>query len=88
MTFRPTYTDSQFTKISIDKFIEKFKADNPKEDTITLRKSLLHFKKLKAEGATCDCGNSIWIIGSAFSGRTCFTCLAGVSHCSDDYEIK
>jgi len=40
------------------------------------------------QGARCDCGNPIWVIGSAFSGFDgCFTCITGEACPEDDYEI-
>jgi len=78
----------KFAKISVDDFIEKYKMNNPKEDIKKLRNDLLHFRKLKREGVKCNCGDTIWVIGSAISGKGCFTCITGESDFSDDYEIK
>jgi len=76
-----------FTPITIDKFLVKHLKANPEWDAASLKKDLSYFKKLKTDGALCDCGNSIWIIGSAFSGKGCFTCITGEADISDDYEI-
>jgi hypothetical protein len=88
MTFRPTFETYKFTKISVDNFIEKYKMNNPKEDLKQLRNDLLYFKQMKSEGAKCTCGNPIWVIGSAISGKGCFTCITGESDFSNDYEIE
>lgn len=87
MTFKPKFAGYAFVAISIDKFLEKYKRNNPKEDLKNLRTRLEHFKKLKQKGEECNCGNPIWIIDSAIAGKGCFTCITGESDCSDDYEI-
>lgn len=38
-------------------------------------------------GTRCDCGEPIWVIGSAEAGLMCFTCITGSTDCSEDYEI-
>ena len=88
MNFKPKFANIDFKKISIDKFLEKYKFSNPKEDINKLKNSIIHLKQLKAEGVKCNCGNSIWIIGSAISGKGCFTCITGESDYSNDYEIE
>lgn len=88
MNFKPKFANHQFTKISVDSFIEKYKINNPKEDLMKLRNDILYFRQLKIEGVNCNCGNSIWVIGSAISGKGCFTCITGESDCSNDYEIE
>lgn len=45
------------------------------------------FKSYK-NGKRCNCGNDIWVIGSAFVGNSCFTCITGESYPTDDYELK
>ena len=87
MSTQPKYTNQNFAHISIDNFLRKHNKCNKTEDK-TLKERLLHFKKLKLAGATCECGNEIWIIGSALSAKTCFTCLTGESDPSNDYEIE
>jgi hypothetical protein len=43
-------------------------------------------KAFKA-GERCDCGEPIWVIGSAVAGHMCFTCITGSANDSEDYEI-
>lgn len=88
MSFRSKPSKRTFTKISINKYVILHKKSNPGTDVAVLKKSLAHFRKLKSEGQTCDCGNPIWIIGSAIAGMACFTCITGESAPCDDYEIK
>ena len=35
----------------------------------------------------CECGEPIWVIGSAVAGHACFTCITGEATPSGDYEI-
>ena len=88
MTFKPQFSGYKFTKISVDAFIKEYKKNNPQEDLTKLRKDLFYFRQLKKEGSKCDCGNPLWVIGSAISGKGCFTCITGETDCSDDYEIE
>ncbi len=77
-----------FTPISIENFIKSFIKDNPKEDPKELRKRLQEALKDYKNGETCDCGNKIWVIGSACVGNGCFTCITGEGCPDDDYEIE
>lgn len=79
---------SGFQKISIDEFVAKTIKSNPGLNENELKKGLLEFKKRKMQGELCDCGNHIWIIGSAIVGKACFTCITGESDCSEDFEIE
>lgn len=88
MTFKPQFAGYKFTKISVDAFIEKYKTDNPQEDLTKLRKDIFYCRQLKKDGSKCDCGNPLWVIGSAISGKGCFTCITGETDFSDDYEIE
>jgi len=76
-----------FAPISLDKFIKKHLERNPSENESNLRNllntALADYKK----GVKCSCGNDIWVIGSAFAGNTCFTCLTGESMPDSDFEI-
>lgn len=76
-----------FVSISIDTYIKKHLVNNPSEDEKDLKKrlnsALVDFKN----GVKCSCGNDIWVIGSAFVGNSCFTCITGESYPDKDYEI-
>jgi hypothetical protein len=88
MNFNPDTSTGKFRPISVDKFVDLYYENNPDTDTNDLRKNLNHFKTLKLQGHKCDCGNPIWIIGSAISGQGCFTCITGETDNSNDYEIN
>ncbi|MGH8628578.1 MAG: hypothetical protein ACREYC_26035 [Gammaproteobacteria bacterium] len=48
-------------------------ADNRRDLVVRLQAALA----ARGAGAVCDCGNPIWVIGSAVAGYTCFTCITG-----------
>ena len=76
-----------FTPISLDDYIAKHLAANPGTDrtalTAELTTALVAFKS----GVRCSCGQQIWVIGSAFAGHACFTCISGSTDPSEDFEI-
>ena len=77
-----------FQKITIDAFVKKTMKANPDLDEDQLRNNLNSFKIRKNKGEQCDCGEPIWIIGSAITGKACFTCITGETYKGDDYEIS
>jgi hypothetical protein len=52
-----------------------------------LVKRLRHAIDANFRGVRCQCGESIWIIGSAEVGLSCFTWITGASGTDCDYEI-
>ena len=77
-----------FTPISLDEYVDRHMKANPKdtsrEEIITALKSALDDHN---SGVKCHCGNPIWVIGSAFAGNACFTCITGEAFPDSDYEI-
>lgn len=76
-----------FVPISVDKYIKKHLKSNPSENEKDLRKHLNSALEDYNKGVKCSCGNDIWVIGSAFAGNSCFTCITGESQPDSDYEI-
>jgi hypothetical protein len=78
---------SAFTPISFEAYVEKHLQANPgdsrKEITAALKAALDAFKS----GQRCECGNPIWVIGSAVAGNACFTCITGSADPTEDFEI-
>ena len=76
-----------FTPIGMEDYIERHLKNNPdtsrKEIESGLRSALADHKA----GVKCDCGNPIWVIGSAVVGNACFTCITGEAMPDDDFEI-
>jgi hypothetical protein len=77
----------RFTSIKLKEFVEKYVKSNSgtsrKEITAGLQAALRDYKS----GVKCDCGNPIWVIGSAVVGNGCFTCITGEAVPDSDYEI-
>lgn len=76
-----------FTAISIDNYVKKHLRDDKSADEKELRRSLNAALENYRKGAKCHCGNDIWVIGSAFAGNSCFTCITGEGYPDNDYEI-
>ena len=77
-----------FTPISLDAYVDLHVRSNPKDmarDEVVL--ALQSALTAHNDGTTCHCGNSIWVIGSAFVGNACFTCITGEAYPDGDYEI-
>ncbi len=76
-----------FTPIKLEDYIQrhlKSNSDTSREEIESgLRSALTDHKA----GVKCDCGNPIWVIGSALTGNACFTCITGVALPDDDFEI-
>ena len=81
-------TKAGFTPISFDAYVDLHMRSNPKdmasEEVISMLRSALTAHK---NGTKCHCGNPIWVIGSAFAGDACFTCITGEAYPDGDYEI-
>ena len=76
-----------FVPISIEKYLTRHLKNNPAENEKDLRARLKSALVDYEKGVKCSCGNDIWVIGSAAVGNSCFTCITGESHPTDDYEI-
>lgn len=76
-----------FKPISLEEYVELHLRSNPSTDRSDLVKRLRYAMDAHARGARCQCGEPIWIIGSAEVGLSCFTCITGESKPDSDYEI-
>jgi hypothetical protein len=77
-----------FSFISLDKYVDLHMKANPhdrsrREVVSALRSALADHN----HGVKCECGNPTWVIGSAFAGNACFTCITGEAYPDDDYEL-
>lgn len=77
-----------FTFVSLDEYVDLHMKANPydrsRREVVSALRSALADRK---QGAKCRCGNPIWVIGSAFAGNACFTCITGEAYPDGDYEI-
>lgn len=76
-----------FAPISIKAFLKMHAKANPTEDIRELKLRLSQALKDQQAGETCDCGQPIWVIGSAVVRHACFSCITGEADPSEDYEI-
>lgn len=76
-----------FTTISIPKYVRLHAKSNPGANTRELAQLLQELLEAKRAGAVCECGEPIWVIGSAQVGRSCFTCITGEAMPDNDYEV-
>lgn len=78
----------RFVEISMNGYIKLHLKGNPGSIEKELRQNLSRALKDFKSGIKCQCGNDIWVIGSAISGNGCYSCITGESDSSEDYEIK
>ncbi len=76
-----------FTPISIPKYVSLHAASNPGTNVNELSQQLQQILEAKRAGALCQCGDPIWVIGSAQVGLSCFTCITGEAVPDNDYEV-
>ncbi len=66
-----------FAPIQMNEYVKKHIKSNPgtsrKEIETGLKAALKDYKS----GVKCNCGNPIWVIGSAIAGNACFSCITG-----------
>lgn len=77
----------QFAPISIDKYVAKYLAANRGADANDLRRRLREALQAHLTGERCECGQPIWVVGSADAGHACFACITGEPVPDEDYEI-
>lgn len=77
-----------FTPISIDDYVKVHLKNNPEHNEQDLRKMIHEAFSDYLKGVRCSCGKDLWVIGSAFMGKGCFTCLTGQSTPSDEFELE
>jgi hypothetical protein len=76
-----------FVPISLERYVELHLASNPGTNREDLVRRLRYAMDAHARGVRCQCGEPIWIIGSAEVGFSCFTCITGEAVPDHDYEI-
>lgn len=76
-----------FVPISIEQYAQLHVQRNPHEKSDQLRERLQECAAAALRGERCECGEPIWVIGSALAGHACFTCITGEDAPSEDYEI-
>jgi len=77
-----------FIPIDLDSYIRLHLRSNPSENEKVLRIKLESALEAFKNGDKCNCGNDIWIVGSAYDGFKCFQCITGKNHPTGEYEIE
>jgi hypothetical protein len=78
---------SDFVPIGVEEYVTRHMKSNAGENRAELLRRLRDCISASLGGTRCQCGEPIWVIGSAFVGYMCFTCITGEAFPSDDYEI-
>ena len=76
-----------FVPIQLEKYVELHLKANPGTKRAELVARIEHALEALRNGESCQCGQAIWVIGSAEAGLACFTCITGEAAPSADYEI-
>lgn len=76
-----------FIPIGLMDYVELHLRSNPGTDRDDLIFRLKDMLEDSRRGVRCNCGEPIWIIGSAEVGHGCFACITGDPVPDDDYEI-
>jgi hypothetical protein len=76
-----------FVPVGIKEYVRMHLRSNPGSTAEEIREQLKAALAAHRSGERCQCGNALWIIGSAVSSYACFTCITGEAFPSDDYEI-
>lgn len=76
-----------FKPIGIPDYVRLHLKSNPGDNVADVTAHLESALKRYRAGARCQCGEPIWVIGSAVAGNACFTCITGEADPSDDYEL-
>ncbi len=77
-----------FTPIGLKDYIQIHLKSNPDTSREEIESGLRAALEDYVAGVKCDCGNPIWVIGSAVVGNACFTCITtGEAMPHHDLEI-
>jgi hypothetical protein len=77
----------EFVPIRLGDYVRRFLKSNRGETATEVTARLRAALEAYRAGKLCDCGEPIWVIGSAEVGHACFTCITGEAEPSSDYEI-
>ena len=76
-----------FVPIELHRFAQLHVKNNRGESLAEVTKLLQEALKDYKAGVRCQCGEPISVIGSAWVGNACFTCITGEAYPESDYEI-
>ena len=76
-----------FVPISIDDYVVRHLKSNPGDSIDDITAALRDALRADRSGVRCDCGEQLWVIGSAVAGFGCFTCITGEAYPEHDFEL-
>lgn len=76
-----------FIPIKLEEYAKLYVKSNKGESAGEVTANLLDALRAYKNGIRCECGNPIWVVGSAVAGYACFTCITGEAYPDEDYEI-
>ena len=76
-----------FVPIGIDDYVVRHLKSNPGDSIEEITAALRAALRAHRSGVRCDCGEPIWVIGSAVAGFGCFSCITGEAYPEDDFEL-
>jgi hypothetical protein len=76
-----------FVPIKLEEYVKLYLKNNRGESAGEVTANLLDALRAHKSGTRCECGNPIWVVGSAVAGYACFTCITGEAYPDEDYEI-
>ena len=76
-----------FVPIALVDYLSKVGSRNPGFDRVDAEKRLRAALADFNAGVRCQCGATIWVIGSAEVGNACFSCITGEASAGSDYEL-
>lgn len=77
----------KFIPITMDAYVKQHLENYPETNERNLRHRLETALATFRRGVRCDCGNDIWVIGSASVGNSCVTCITGETTFNEYLEI-
>ncbi len=77
-----------FIKISLENYVKIRLQFAPESNEQEVREKLENALATYKAGEKCECGNEIWVIGSAFMDTGCYYCLTGNFSCNKEYELS
>ena len=80
-------TKAGFKPIRLEEYVKLYVNANSGESAGEVTASLRSALRAHKNGERCQCGNPIWVVGSAVAGHACFTCITGEAFPDEDYEI-
>ncbi len=76
-----------FIPIKLGEYIDRHLENNPDTSRKEIEEGLQDALGAYKQGVRCECGEPIWVIGSAVVEYSCFTCITGEATPDDDLEI-